>query len=95
MSQFLQYLSASSFNDPLEAVVAPVAGVVATAGTVGTVGGAGDAACILMCLLRDTFLSALYEQCGHAYAFLTSNLFDFSSSSSFAVSSSSRGRCAQ
>ena len=29
--------------------------------------GPGDAECILMWRLRLTFLSALYEQCGHAY----------------------------
>lgn len=95
MSQFRQYLSASSFREPLEAVAAPLPGVVAVVGAVGIVGGAGDAACILMCLFSETFLSALYEQWGQAYAFLTSNLLDFSSSSSFVVSSSSRGRWAQ
>lgn len=59
MSQFLQYLSASSFNDPFEVVAVPLPGVVAVVGAVGIVGGAGEAACILMCLFNDTFLSAL------------------------------------
>lgn len=31
---------------------------------------AGEAWCILMCLLRDTFLSALYEQWVQAYCLL-------------------------
>lgn len=62
MSQFLQYLSASSFKEPFEAVAVPLPGVVAVVGAVGIVGGAGDAACILMCLFNETFLSALYEQ---------------------------------
>lgn len=104
MSQFLQYLSASSFKEPLDAVVWPAGlpveefGFVDTAVAAGDiVGGTGEAACIRIWRFRDTFLSALYEQCGQAYAFRTSNLPPDlpSSSSSFVTSSSARGRWAQ
>jgi len=109
MSQFLQYLSASSLREPLGAVVWGPAAVglladefgfvatvvVAAAGT--TVGGTGDAACILMWRFSDTFLSARYEQCGQPCSFRLSGLPPDlpSSSSSFVVSSSTRGRWAQ
>lgn len=67
MSQLRQYLSASSLREPFEAVVELFPGVVpVVAVTVGIVGGAGDAACIRMCRFNETFLSALYEQCGQA-----------------------------
>lgn len=60
MSQFLQYLSASSFKEPLDAVVCPAPAellveefgfatiVTAAADDDGIVGGAGEAACIRM-----------------------------------------------
>lgn len=70
MSQFRQYLSASSFKFPLAAtddtLLLPTTafGVVAGGGTGGAA--TGDDACIRMCRFNDTFLSALYEQWGQA-----------------------------
>lgn len=66
MSQLRQYLSASSLRFPLEDGVTVAEFPTGAVGAGGTEGVTGEAACILMCRLRETFLSALYEQCGHA-----------------------------